>query len=169
MKNLILILQTLLLFLLGFLILFSGSIIMESLKSILVSFFLVSGLIALICFIITKDYKNHKYLNLIIGTINIWSSLFMINNYNLFIKILPQIISIFALIIGIILFIEYQNKTEKNKIDLIKIIIPIIYSIFLICKPIELATLYTKLSGLGFIALSLYVLTQTVLEMTNKK
>ncbi len=169
MKHLIEILQALLLFVLGFLILFSDSIIMNSLKIVFIIFFLISGLISLVNFIITKDYKNNQYINLIIGTINIWSSLFIINNYNLFLKVLPQLISIFAIIIGITFLIDYLNKENKPKLDLLKILLLVIYSLFLICQPLELATLYTKLSGLGFIVLSLYVLTKTVLEITNQK
>lgn len=169
MKHLMEILQALLLFVLGFLILFSDSIIMNSLKTVFITFFLISGLISLLNFIITKDYKNNQYINLIVGTINVWSSLFIVNNYELFLKVLPQIISVFAVIIGITFLIDYLNKENKTKLDLIKILLLVIYSLFLIGQPLELATIYTKLSGLGFIVLSLYILGKTVLEKQNQK
>jgi len=169
MKILISFLQTLLLFLLGFLIIFSGSIVMKSLQTVFIIFFVLSALIALVNFYFFKEYQQNKFINLIIGIINIWLGIMIIKNYDSFITLMPQFVSLFALIIGLGLLIEYIVKKEVNHITIIKTVIPILYSLVLICQPIDLATIYIKLSGLGFIILSIYILTETVLEINNKE
>jgi len=169
MKNINSFLQTLLLFLLGFLIISSGSIVMKSLQMVFILLFISSGFIALASFYFFKQYNQNKFINLIIGLISVWSCILIINNYDSFIVQMPQFISLFSLMIGLSLLIESIIKKERDCITIIKIILPFLYSLILVYQPIQLATVYIKLSGLGFIILSVWILIETVLEMSNKE
>lgn len=163
-KFISLLLQTLILFLLGFIIVFSNSTILHSLKSPLIILSLLSTIISLFIFFGNKEYENQKFLNLIIGAVSLWLCIFILNYYEIFMNILPTITSIYSLLIGVNFLIEFYLENNQNKLYLIGLFCSLVFAIMLIFKPLDLATFYIKLSGFYFISLSLYILIINVLN-----
>lgn len=169
LKNnfLLLLIQPLILFLLGFIITFSSSQILYSLKTALAFLFLLNSLISLFNFFNLKEYQDNKFINLIMGCTNLWFALFSFTNYSAFISFLPAFVSIYALFVGINFLITYYTN-QKDKTYLIYAFISLIFIIVLTIIPFELATFYIKLSGFYFISLSLYLLINDVLKLIAK-
>ncbi len=164
---LLLLIQPLILFLLGFIIIFASSHVLYSLKTAIAFLFLLNGLASLFNFFTLKEYQDNSFINLTMGCTNLWFALFSLINYQDFISCLPAFISIYALFIGINFLIKYYTN-QKDKIYLIYAFISLAFILFLMWTPFELATIYIKLSGFYFISLSLYLLINDVLKLISK-
>ena len=158
----------LLLFVLGFLITFSTSKTFHNLHYILVFMFGLIGIIQLFSFFWNKEYQENSYLNLIMGTIGLWFALFTLNNFETFITILPSLISIYSVVSALGLIIKYYTEKDLSMWYIIGAFISLGFAVILLCKPILMATIYIKLSGLYLISLSVYFLATAVLKVTEK-
>lgn len=160
--------SSLLLFVLGFLITFATNSAMQSLYYVIVFTFLITGAIQTFSFFWNKEYEQKMFLNLIIGVTSIWFALFTLKYYAMFIVLLPALISIYSVVMGIGLLMKYYNEI-RSKWFVGGAIFSFLFAIILLFKPILLATIYIKLSGLYLIALSLYFLVNAVLRLIEKE
>ena len=124
---LLLLIQPLILFLLGFIIIFASSHVLYSLKTAIAFLFLLNGLASLFNFFTLKEYQDNSFINLTMGCTNLWFALFSLINYQDFISCLPAFISIYALFIGINFLIKYYTN-QKDKIYLIYAFISLAFS-----------------------------------------
>lgn len=172
MKNrstIIELINSLLTFILGFLITFSALNTIESLWLVFIIIFITSGVILLYNFFKDKEYKTKDFLNLFVSSINIYLALFTLTNFDSFKTNIPSLISLYALISGLSFIIKYYLVKKDKDQNQILAITSFIIAIILILKPITLATIYIKLSGLYLITLSLYYLITNMGKITKKR
>ncbi len=172
MKNrntIIELINSLLIFILGFLITFSALNTIENLWLVFIIIFITSGAILLYNFFDNKEYKTKDFLNLFIASINIYLALFTLTNFESFRTNIPSLISLYALISGLSFIIKYYLVKKDKDQNQILAITSFIIAIILILKPITLATIYIKLSGLYLITLSLYYLITNMQKITKKR
>ncbi len=160
--------SSLLLFVLGFLITFATSIAMQSLYYIIFILFFIIGFIQTFSFFWNKEYQQKNFLNLIIGITHIWFAMFVSQNYSVFITLLPALISLYSLMLALALLIKYYNGEKSNWL-IVGVISSFSFSIILLFKPLLIANIYVKLSGLYLIAISLYFLVNAVLRLIEKE
>lgn len=150
-SNLSLILTSILSFVLGIVLLVATEEILVTVNYILVCIFLIIGVVQVISFFVSGDYKNNIYNSLILGVVFIWLSLFIFVYYTMIIIILPIIFSLYSFIMGVILLIRYfalkDNVTIKKNRYLILSGISFVVGLFLIFRPILSVYTYFKITG----------------------
>lgn len=172
MKNrsiIIELINSLLIFILGFLITFSSINTINNLWLVFIIIFIISGVILLYNFIKDQEYKTKDFLNLFISSISIYLAIFTLTNFDTFRTNIPSLISLYALVSGLSFIIKYYLVKKNKDQNQILAITSFIIAIVLILKPIALATTYIKLSGLYLIVLSLYYLVINTQNLTKTK
>lgn len=163
-KNIILSISALLYFIFGFIIIFSPSKTLNNLSLVIPIITIALGLIGIYSFLYNKEYKQKQYFNLASGIVNLWLGLITLNNYSLFIDIIPFVISVCSIIFMITFIIEsYQSKNNYYKP-----IIAFLAAITIILTLRFLTVITTKLSGLFLILISFYIITFVALTLTQK-
>lgn len=136
----------------GLLLLFVPEALLKTINYLIVSIFLIIGVIELISFFMSKSYKHEIYNSLIVGIICIWISLFVYVYYGSLIIILPVILSLYAFVIGGITLTKYLRK--RDIMYIILSVLSFIMGILLLFKPILSLTLYFQIAGLYLIITS---------------
>ena len=144
-----------------------------SINYVLVCIFAIVGIIQIISFFINKSYKHNNYNSLILGTIFIWLSLFIYIYYTMLIIILPIILSLCAVIMGVVLLIKYYNIKNKLKLKykrfIILSILSFIIGVLLITRPKWTVYTYFQITGVYIIFLSfMYFLEFLAYNKKNK-
>lgn len=156
-------------FVLGFIITFATSQVLSALYYVLVCFFIIVGIVQLFSFFWNKEHQEKMYLNLFMGVTSIWFALFTFKNFDLFITLLPAIVSVYSLMTGIGLIIKYYESKVKDKWTLIGMIVSFVLAFLLVTRPILMGTLYVKMAGLYLVGLSVYYLIKSILRLTDKE
>lgn len=140
----------------GILLVFATETFLVTINYVLVSIFLILGVVQLISFFMNKSYKHEIYNNLIVGIICIWSALFIYVYYGSLIFLLPVILSLYAFVVGAITL----TKFLKNKMIpyIIISILSFIIGVLLLFKPALTVTLYLQITGVYIIITSLVYL-----------
>ncbi len=114
----------------------------------IVCVFAIIGVIQVLNFLLSKDYEQEYYTNIIMGTIFLWLALFLYTYYSMLVAILPIIISLYAFILGTISLIKYFSSPKpKIKAYLIISIISYLIGVILILEPWYSVKLYLKIMG----------------------
>ena len=140
----------------GILLVFATDTFLITINYILVSVFLILGVVQLISFFINKNYRYNMYNNLIVGTLCIWCALFVYVYYGSLIFLLPVIISLYAFVVGSVTLIKFL----KNKMlpYIIISILSFIIGVLLLFKPALTVTIYLQITGVYIIITSLVYL-----------
>lgn len=144
---------------LGITLIVSTEDLLISINYVLVCIFAIVGVIQIIGFFISKQYKKNIYNQLILGSIFLWLALFIYIYYTMLIIILPIIFSLYSIIMGIILMIKYFNikeiTKEKYKRYLILSILSFVLGVVLILKPMLSVYTYFKITGVYIILVAI--------------
>lgn len=151
-SNLSLILTSILSFVLGIVLLVATEEILVTVNYILVCIFAIIGVVQVVSFFVSGDYKNNIYNSLILGIVFIWLSLFIYVYYTMIIIILPVIFSLYSFIMGVILLIRYFSLRNVVKIKcrryLFLSILSFIIGLILIFRPALSVYTYFKITGI---------------------
>ena len=168
-KFILSLIQILMLFLIGFIIIFSSSTIILTLKNSLIILLFLVAIISLISFFGYKQKEHNQYFHLFNGFVTLWIAIFAFDNYPIFISYMPSIIAIHALIIALNFLLEYYLNNTISPLYLTSLFCMSTFALLLGLTPLELATFYTKLSGFYFISLSLFLLIVNTLKIIETK
>ena len=171
-SNLSLLLTSFLSLILGIVLIIATENLLVSVNYVLVCIFAIIGVIQIINFFITKQYKDNIYNSLVLGTIFIWLAIFIYVYYTMIIIILPIIFSLYSFIMGIILIIKYFNlkniTKEKNKHYLVLSIISFIIGLFLIFRPELSVYTYFKITGVYVIIVGISYFIEYINSLKKK-
>ena len=171
-SNLSLLLTSFLSLILGIVLIIATENLLVSVNYVLVCIFAIIGVIQIINFFITKQYKDNIYNSLVLGTIFIWLAIFIYVYYTMIIIILPIIFSLYSFIMGIILIIKYFNlkniTKEKNKHYLVLSIISFIIGLFLIFRPELSVYTYFKITGVYVIIVGISYFIEYIKSLKKK-
>lgn len=171
--NLSLLLTSLLSIILGIVLIIATEELLVSVNYVLVCVFAIIGVIQIINFLISKQYKVHIYSSLILGTIFIWLALFIYVYYTMIIIILPVIFSLYSFIMGVILIIKYFNikniTKEKYKRYIILSILSFLIGIILIFRPELSVYTYFKITGVYVIIVGLAYFIELINNLRLRK
>lgn len=158
-RDISVILTGILSFILGGLLICATEDLVTTFNYLLVCIFLIVGVIKIINFLISKDYLNNYYNNLIIGITFIWLALIFYKYYMIIINILPILFSLYLFVMGSVLAIKYNslktNLGTKYWIYIIMAILALTVGILLIFEPMWSIYVYLKITGTYIILLSL--------------
>lgn len=166
-SNLSLILTSILSLILGIVLIVATEELLVSINYVLVCLFAIIGVIQIISFLTSREYRNNNYSSLILGTIFIWLSLFIYVYYTMLIIILPVIFSLYAFIMGVVLLIKFFSRKEKRY--LILSICSFIIGLVLIFRPELSIYTYFKITGIYVILVSFLYFTEFLKEQKNKE
>lgn len=157
---------------LGITLIVSTEDLLISINYVLVCIFAIVGVIQIIGFLISKQYKKNIYNQLILGSIFLWLALFIYIYYTMLIIILPIIFSLYSIIMGIILMIKYFNIKEITKIKykryLILSILSFIIGIVLILRPMLSVYTYFKITGVYIILVAISYFIEYIHSLKRK-
>ena len=140
----------------GILLVFATETFLVTINYVLVSIFLILGVMELIGFFTSKSYKYNMYNNLLVGIICIWCALFIYVYYGSLIFLLPVVLSLYAFVVGTLTLTRFL----KNKMIpyIIISIISFIIGTLLLFKPALTVTIYLQITGVYIIITSLVYL-----------
>jgi len=142
----------------GLLLLFVPETLLKTINYLIVSIFLIIGVIELISFFMNKSYKYEIYNSLILGIVCIWISLFVYVYYGSLIVILPIILSLYAFVMGGITLTKYFQK--KMIMYIVISILSFVMGVLLLFKPILTLTVYFQIAGAYLIITSIVFLVE---------
>ena len=164
-KNFILTFIITLLF--GLILIFQTQEFLLTINYVIVTIFAIVGVIQIISYVFSKEYKSNSYYGLIIGVTCIWIALAFYQYYEVIIVFLPIVLSLYAFIIAALSIIKFiQNK---NVGYLVISIISFILGIMFMFTPFFTIDVYFKVSGIYIVITSiLYMLEFRKIGKENK-
>ena len=173
-KNIILTMIIILLF--GLLLIFQSrdffTTINMTINYAIVVAFAIIGVIQIISYMFSNDYKNNNYYGLIIGIVSVWISLVFYKKLDdlfveLFILFVPAMTALYAYIMFALSLMKFI--TTKNKLYIIIFIFSLIMGFILIFMPFDNFD-YFKVSGIYLVIASIINIVYTiVLNKGNKQ
>lgn len=172
-SNLSLILTSILSFVLGIVLIVATEDLLVTVNYVLVCIFAIIGVVQIISFFVSKDYKKNIYNSLILGIVFIWLSLFIYVYYTMLIIILPVIFSLYSFIMGVVLLIRYFMLKNDMKVKytryIVLSIISFVIGLVLIFRPALTVYTYFKITGVYVIFVAMLFFFEFVKNLGKKK
>ena len=134
---------------LGILLTFTTETFLDTINYGLVSVFLIIGVIEIISFLIKKNNSD-----IILGVICIWIALFLYAYYAALVVMIPVVLSLYAVILGILSLLKYIDR--KGKYYLVVSLFSFAIGIIMLIKPYFTIDIYLKILGIYLIISSSY-------------
>lgn len=171
-SNLSLILTSVLSFILGIVLIVATEDLLVAVNYVLVCIFSIIGVVQIINFFVSGDYKKNLYNSLILGSVFVWLSLFIYVYYTMIIVILPVIFSLYSFIMGVVLLIRYftlkngfgTKYTRYIALSLLSFIIGLV----LIFRPALSIYNYFKITGVYVIFIAILFFYEFLMNWKKK-
>lgn len=171
--NLSLLLTSFLSFVLGIVLIVATEDLLVTVNYVLVCIFAIIGVVQIVSFFISRDYKSNIYNSLILGTVFIWLSLFIYVYYTMLIIILPVIFSLYSFIMGVVLIIRYYLVKNSIMVKYTRYILlsvlSFIIGLVLIFRPVLSVFTYFKITGVYVIFVAVLFFFEFIKSLGNKK